>query len=69
MRFYIYVAVLFALGVSHAYMYWQGRMDAQTAYTIKQLKETQEDQEVLNEIRNNRPDSVGVVKRLREGSF
>lgn len=57
--------VLSALG----YVYWKGRTDKANAIKIETLEETVEDQESLNEIRNNRPDTSGLIDSLYSGTF
>lgn len=54
----------FVIGV-----YFYGHKNGYDLCELKILEQTANDQEVLNEIRNNRTDIAGVVKRLRKGTF
>lgn len=57
----------FILGITLGY--WSGYSDGkekQRTVTIEKIVQVKEKQ---REIRNNRPDAIGVVNRLRDGSF
>lgn len=51
------------------YTYWRGGADKEDQIIVNELKETVKDQEVLNEIRNNRPDTDALVDSLRNDNF
>lgn len=51
------------------FSYMRGRSDCADAYQTKTAIETLKDKETIDEIRNNRTDGAGVVKRLRDKSF
>lgn len=65
------VLLLTVCGVvaAFAFGYGKGRMDGVNACEVKILKETIVLKEKMDEVRNNRPDASGVVKRLRDGTF
>lgn len=62
----IVVGVVFAiLGT----VYWKGSSDKEDTIILKDLEETVEQQEVLNEIRNNRFNEPELIDSLRKGTF
>lgn len=62
-------AIIFGLLGTTGYFYLKGRSDCRKSAEIKAANEALNLREDLNEIRNNRPDAAGVVKRLRRGTF
>lgn len=62
----IVVTAFLAFG---GFSYMRGRADCADNYKTKTAIETLKDKEEIDEIRNNRTDSAGVVKRLRGKSF
>lgn len=61
-------AFLAAIGTG-GYLYWRGGEDRDDKRETQTLKETVKQQEKMNEIRNNRPDSAELIDILLDGTF
>lgn len=62
------VLILALIGLN-GLSYWKGVSDGKEAVRLKNTETVLTIREELNEIRNNRPDSSGVIGRLRDGTF
>lgn len=70
LNYITYAAILIiGLNVGYAAGHWFGMEEGkskQKTITIEKIVQVKEKQ---REIRNNRPDAIGVIDRLRSGSF
>lgn len=68
-KIWSYVIVVGVVGAILAAVYFKGGEDKEDTIILKDLEETVEQQEVLNEIRNNRPNDIELINSLRSGTF
>lgn len=66
---YIFLAIVSLFIFDHYYRYIEGFNDGKQNIEYKTLTKTVAIKDKMDEIRNNKPDSTGVVKRLLDGSF
>lgn len=66
---YVLIAAAILLSAWSGYLYLKGRSDCVNAQALKSMTATIETREAMNEIRNNRVDTAGLVDRLHKGTF
>ena len=62
-------ALVLLFSMVFGYGYYKGYGHAKRAIEAKTITKVVTIQERKNEIRNNRPDTIGLINRLREGKF